>query len=96
MDTEAFSLDLFKEAAKAHEGEHYFRNVCTVNLREPDRKGYIRTIDQVTVNDEQSQSLSGYRIRDISLEIKARSFLQHQIRILVMNLLKMSMTSYVG
>jgi tRNA pseudouridine(38-40) synthase len=67
---------------KIFEGTHCFKNFATLNIHEPDRSGYVRTIFDIDVSQQDCPSLlSG--CKEILVNIKGKSFLWHQIRIIV-------------
>lgn len=83
----------FREAFSMFVGERCIRNLVKVNLREPDPFGYIRRIHSINVTesyDEQSLIYGGNRAlhKTLYIEIKAKSFMWGQIRIMVETCLK--------
>ena len=81
---------MMQRAAELHIGEKYMKNVCKVNEKEPDPKGYMRTINSIDFADK-TETIDGVSVTDCTVKIDAKAFLWAQIRILVMNLLRCSL-----
>ena len=75
---------MMQRAADLHIGEKYMKNVCKVNEKEPDPKGYMRTINSIDFADK-TEMIDGVSVTDCTVKIDAKAFLWAQIRILVMN-----------
>jgi tRNA pseudouridine(38-40) synthase len=82
----------FASCLKMFEGRHCFSNFVKINNREPDPLGYYRTVSSCRLIEKAETELlySGDSSlhETLYVEIKSKSFLWHQIRILVSTCLK--------
>ena len=75
------------------QGERCIKNLVKVNTREPDPKAYIRKLHSIKVTEcanEQSLIYNDALLKTMYIEIKARSFMWGQIRIMIETCLKFS------
>ena len=61
------------------EGTHCFKHFVAINLKEPDKLGYWRKIDQISyrVVESEFEFNKGSRNMLILTEIKAKSYMWH-------------------
>jgi tRNA pseudouridine(38-40) synthase len=90
-------LQRLEEACSFFVGRHCLKNFVRINTREPDPLGYVRSIDSIRLCRNPypflnfpAQSNEEDDIISLAVEIKAKSFLWNQIRILVQTLVNYS------
>lgn len=86
--TVKLNLKLMKKAAKLLKGKHYFYAFCASTKEE---RTYIREIKNISLTRKTIKGLFGEKIRVISFEIKANSFLYKMVRNIVAAVVKVGL-----
>ena len=77
------NLDKYQEAVEMFVGHHCFGHFVTKSTKNPDPKGYMRTIKDIKVEVAAEKTLMLDEHRVVYTHIIGTSFLWHQIRIML-------------
>jgi len=80
MINEDLNIDLMKEAARLFEGEHDFSNFC---YRLKDNQSPVRKIEMSVVETNRDLTASFFPAKSFVFKVRGRSFLRHQVRLMM-------------
>lgn len=80
MINEDLDIDLMSKAARLFEGEHHFGAFC---YRLKDTQSPVREIDSALIETNHELTGSFFPTKSFVFKVKAKSFLRHQIRLMM-------------